>query len=631
MFDWVWLIPTLPLLGFVLLAFAPRLSKRAVSCIGVGSVGLATVLAKATAAAFIASPPPGGSHTQVLWRWLSVAGFTPNVSLYLDALSLAMVLVITVVGFLILLYCTGFMAGDDGYKRFFAYMDLFIGCMLVLVLARNMLLLYLGWEGVGLCSYLLIGFWHDDPQNDWAARKAFIVTRVGDAAMAVGLLLLFAHLGTLDIPDMTGRASAAWPSGSALANAAALLLLAGAVGKSAQLPLQVWLPDAMAGPTPVSALIHAATMVTAGVYLIARTHAIFQLAPAVLCLVACIGAVTLVLAGFSAAVQHDIKRVIAYSTISQIGYMFLALGVGAWSAGIYHFMTHACFKSLLFLGAGVAIQACGGEHSLFKMGGLRKTLPLTFVTFLVAALTLTAIPPTAGFVSKDLILSSAFTSSISSRWLYGLALAGAFLTGLYTFRMLLLAFAGPQANLAQSRPQRRPTWAMRVAMVGLAILCLLLAGLNWPAWLGGKSWLDGFLRGTLPGTAAAAADGTDAMLAGASVLAGLAGILAAWLMTMRAPHTTERLAASPLGGALHRYWFVGWGFDWLYDLLVVRPFVRLARLNKDDVLDKVVNILPRATTALYRPISATQNGRLRWYAAGIAIGTLIILAVMVWT
>ena len=292
-------------------------------------------------------------------------------------------------------------------------MNLFVASMLMLLLGNNLLLLYLGWEGVGLCSYLLIGFWYRDPANGRAARKAFILTRVGDTAMSIGLYLLFTQLGTLEIQDLMQRASAQWPSGSTYAVAAAFLLLGGAIGKSAQLPLQVWLPDAMAGPTPVSALLHAATMVTAGVYLIARTHVLFSLAPSAQLAVAVVGACTLLLAGFSALAQHDIKRILAYSTVSQIGYMFLALGVGAWQAAMFHFVTHAFFKALLFLGAGVIINALDDEHSIFRMGGLRKELPVTFWTFLIAGCSLAGLPfVTAGFFSKDLIIWDAWSAPI---------------------------------------------------------------------------------------------------------------------------------------------------------------------------------------------------------------------------
>ena len=323
-------------------------------------------------------------YTQTLWTWIDVGSFRPQIAFYLDALSLVMMLVVTFVSFLIHLYSAEFMRTDEGYSRFFAYMNLFVACMVTLLLADNLLLLYLGWEGVGLCSYLLIGFWYQDPVNGRAGRKAFIVTRVGDTAMAIGLFLLFHSLGTLRIQDLLHAAQGQWSTGSAYAIAAAALLLGGAVGKSAQLPLQTWLPDAMAGPTPTSALIHAATMVTAGVYLIARTHVLFELAPPVQFAVAVIGAATLLMAGFSALTQNDIKRVLAYSTVSQIGYMFLALGVGAWGAAIFHFMTHAFFKALLFLAAGIIIEALHHEHNIFRMGGLRKELPVAFWTFLIA-------------------------------------------------------------------------------------------------------------------------------------------------------------------------------------------------------------------------------------------------------
>ena len=364
------------------------------------------------AADFVISPPAGHAYTEFLWTWISVAGFQPHIGFYLDALSLVMILVVTFVGFWIHLYSAEFMMHDEGYSRFFAYMNLFVASMLTLLLADNLLLLYLGWEGVGLCSYLLIGFWYRDPANGLAARKAFIVTRVGDTAMLLGLFLLFTSLGTMQIQDLMHRASEQWAVGSTLAVAAALLLLGGAVGKSAQLPLQVWLPDAMAGPTPTSALIHAATMVTAGVYLIARTHVLFALAPVAQLTVAAVGAATLVLAGCSALTQHDIKRVLAYSTVSQIGYMFLALGVGAWSAAIFHFVTHAFFKALLFLGAGVIIEALHDEHSIFRMGGLRKELPVAFWTFLIGGCSLAGLPfITAGFYSKDLIIWEAWSAA----------------------------------------------------------------------------------------------------------------------------------------------------------------------------------------------------------------------------
>jgi NADH-quinone oxidoreductase subunit L len=382
----VWLIPALPFAGFlILVAAGSRLSRRSVSSIGIGSVGLSAALASTAAVRFMLEPPPAGAYTQRLWEWLSVSGFAPVMALTLDALAVVMVVVVAIVGFFILLYSAEHMAGERGFSRFFATMDLFVGFMLTLVLADNLLLLYLGWEGVGLCSYLLIGFWYDEPANGEAASKAFIVTRIGDTALAIGLILLFVHSGTLNIRDILSAAPRLASEGPNVLSWAALLILGGALGKSAQLPLQTWLPDAMAGPAPVSALIHAATMVAAGVYLIARMHLLFTMAPAVQELVALIGAATLLMAAASALTQSDIKRVLAYSTISQIGYMFLALGVGAFSAAIFHFMTHAFFKALLFLAAGVVTKALGDEHDIHRMGGLRRELPVTFWAFLVGA------------------------------------------------------------------------------------------------------------------------------------------------------------------------------------------------------------------------------------------------------
>ncbi|MGE5892516.1 MAG: NADH-quinone oxidoreductase subunit L, partial [bacterium] len=471
MLDFLWLIPALPFAGFLVLATAgARLPRKGVALVGVGSIGISAAITLLVAVGFVRLQPSMPSYTQILWTWISINGFTPSISLYLDPLSLVMIAVVTFVGFFIHLYSAEFMIRDEGYSRFFAYMNLFVGSMLTLVLADNLLLLYLGWEGVGLCSYLLIGFWYKDPVNGHAAMKAFIITRVGDAAMAIGLFLIFLNLGTLNIQEIMIGAPRQWPAGSGLAVAASALLLGGALGKSAQLPLQTWLPDAMAGPTPVSALIHAATMVTAGVYLIARTHVLFTLAPVVQTAVAVIGALTLLIAGASALTQRDIKRVLAYSTISQIGYMFLAGGVGAWSAAIFHFMTHAFFKALLFLGAGAVILAMNEEHDMFKMGGLYRKLPLTFWTFLAGACALSALPGvTAGFYSKDLILWQTWSSEAGGAWLWAAGLAGAFMTSLYTFRMVFLTFFGEQ----KKEVGRRPGIAIGIPLVVLAFLSIV--------------------------------------------------------------------------------------------------------------------------------------------------------------
>ncbi|MGA8240480.1 MAG: NADH-quinone oxidoreductase subunit L, partial [Desulfobacterales bacterium] len=592
-----------------------------------GSVGLAAVTASLVAYDFWVGEPPGHAYTQTLWVWLNTAGFSPTIAFYLDALSVVMMLVVTWVGFLIHLYSTEFMIDEEGYSRFFAYMNLFVSAMLTLVLADNLLLLYLGWEGVGLCSYLLIGFWYTKPENGYAARKAFVVTRVGDTAMAVGLFLLFTHLGTLQIQDVMTRAREVWPEGSTLPVAAALLLLGGAVGKSAQLPLQTWLPDAMAGPSPVSALIHAATMVTAGVYLIARTHVIFTLAPPVLTLVAVIGAATLLLAGFSGLTQRDIKRVLAYSTISQIGYMFLALGVGAWSAAIFHFMVHAFFKALLFLGAGSIILALDHEHDMFKMGGLRRQLPTTFWTFLIGSGALAAIPlVTAGFYSKDLIIWQSYASARGSVWLWAAALAGAFLTSLYTFRMVILTFFGP----AGMQANRKPGWRMNLPMVVLAVLSLTAGFIELPKSIGNLPILSDFLTSTLPAAVITATrEGRESFFELISGCVSLGGILVIYLFLRTAPRFTAKLVQTPMGAALHRWWFAGWGFDALYNWTVVYPYIWLARINRNDVVDLFYRRIAWVNQMGYRALSATQTGRVRNYAVGLAIGAVFVVGLVV--
>jgi NADH-quinone oxidoreductase subunit L len=629
----LWLIPALPLAGFLVLALGgSRLPQRGVALVGAGSVGLSALLAFLVSGSFLVSPPTGQAETQLLWAWIDLAGFRPEIAFRLDALSLVMILVVTLVGFLIHLYSVDFMIAEEGYSRFFAYMNLFVGAMLVLVLADNLLLLYLGWEGVGLCSYLLIGFWYREPENGRAARKAFLVTRVGDVAMAVGLFLLFTQLGTLQIQDLMQRASEQWAVGAGAAIAAAALLLGGAMGKSAQLPLQTWLPDAMAGPSPVSALIHAATMVTAGVYLIARMNVLFTLAPAVMLGVAIIGALTLLLAGCSALVQRDIKRVLAYSTISQIGYMFLALGVGAWSAGIFHFMTHAFFKALLFLGAGTIIIRLHHEHDMFKMGGLRRELPTTFWTFLIGSASLSALPlVTAGFYSKDKILWAAWSSENGSPWLWAAALVGALLTSLYTFRMVFLTFYRPRQPLVQElSPLPRLGVRIRLPLIILAILSLVGGYVELPRTLGDLPLLSDLLQPVLPVAQATRAGlPTEWLLQVIAAVVSLGGVYVAYLLILPRRQTLERWTRSRWGAFLHQLWFAGWGFDGLYETLFVRPYVWLARSNQRDVVDLLYVALGRCAQALHGLLSRTQTGRLRWYAAGIALGAVAVIALAV--
>ncbi len=628
MLEMLWLIPMMPLMGFgVLILAGSRLPRSIIAVIGAGTVGVSAILTMLVAIAFIGSPPEGHHYIQVLWVWLEAGGFSARIAFYLDALALVMLFVITFVGFLIHLYSTEFMSTEAGYARFFAYMNLFVGSMLTLVLADNLLLLYLGWEGVGLCSYLLIGFWYADPANGQAACKAFVVTRVGDTAMAVGLFLLFTHLDTLRIQELMSRAAGSWPAGSMLPAAAALLLLGGAVGKSAQLPLQTWLPDAMAGPTPVSALIHAATMVTAGVYLIARTHVLFALAPMVMSIVAIVGAATLLLAGFSALTQRDIKRVLAYSTISQIGYMFLALGVGAWSAAMFHLLIHAFFKALLFLGAGVIILALDHEHDMFKMGGLRKQLPLTFWTFLIGAGALSAVPlVTAGFYSKDLIIWQSYASSRGGGWLWAAGLAGALLTSLYTFRMVFLTFFGS----LRTRPAYRPGWRLQGPLLVLAVLSLTAGFINLPETLGNLPLFSDFLHRVLPAVSIAAPKaGREGVFTLISAVISLAGIYLAYLGIHHRPQIVQKLSGSTAGSRLHRFWFRGWGFDRLYDGIFVRPYVWLAVMNRDDIIDYFSKAVAWLTRICYRALSHTQTGKLRWYAAGLAAGAAVFIGLAV--
>lgn len=608
--DLIWLLPTFPLLGFLSLVLTSgNLPKKVVAAIGAGSIGLSFLTAAMIAYQFLGS---GETHLVVeMWTWMAVGNFTPGFSFYLDGLSLVMMLIITGVGFLIHLYSTGFMLDDPSYSRFFSYMNLFVASMLVLVLADNLLLLYLGWEGVGLCSYLLIGFWYEKPENGYAARKAFITTRVGDTSMAIGLFLLFAQLGTLNIQDMLHAAEAQWAVGSGLAVAASLLLLGGAVGKSAQLPLQTWLPDAMAGPTPISALIHAATMVTAGVYLIARTHVLFELAPNVQLLVASIGLITLLMAGFTAMTQHDIKRILAYSTVSQIGYMFLGLGVGAWSASVFHLMTHAFFKALLFLAAGTVILSLHHEHDIFKMGGKRKQLPIAFASFMIGSLALAAFPFTSGYFSKDEILIAALEMEGPGMifWLGGVL--GAFFTGIYSFRLVFVVFFGESKGHHDEK---------EVAGFSMAAPLLILMVL---ALFGG--WIQIPVDAVFSHGEVHEEHHISGLMHAIMIAVPLLGIGVSYLFFMSKTFSAEKLLANPLAASLHRFWFSGWGMDALYDFLFVRPFVFLARLNKKDLIDALYALLVEISRTAHVMLSRTQTGRLGWYALSIAGGVLILI------
>ena len=602
-----------PLVGFLLLSFSRgKWSENLSALVGVGSVGLAALSAFWAIWSFHSAPPEGGAYTLVLWQWMNVDGFAPNFALYLDGLSVTMLGVVTGVGFLIHLFASWYMRGEAGYSRFFAYTNLFIASMLFLVLGDNLLFLYFGWEGVGLCSYLLIGFYYSHVPNGNAALKAFIVTRVGDVFMAFGLFILFQQLGTLNIQELLVLAPQHFAQGDMWVSLAALALLGGAVGKSAQLPLQTWLADAMAGPTPVSALIHAATMVTAGVYLIARCHGIFTLAPNVLELVGVVGAVTLVLAGFAALVQTDIKRILAYSTMSQIGYMFLALGVGAWDAAIFHLMTHAFFKALLFLASGAVIVACHHEQNIFKMGGLWKKLPLAYASFIVGGSALAALPlVTAGFYSKDEILWEAFASGHQNLLIAGLV--GAFLTSIYTFRLIFIAFHGEQKTEAHAGHGISHWLPLSV----LIVLSTFVGALITPPQ-----------HGVLPESVGHAGGEAQHSLEIASGAIALAGILLAGLLFLGKRRFVSALAKSAPGRFFGTWWYHAWGFDWLYDKLFVKPYLLLCRLLGRDPIDQTLVLVPLSARGGHTLLSLTENGRLRWYAASLVGGAVLLLALL---
>jgi NADH-quinone oxidoreductase subunit L len=486
--------------------------------------------------------------------------------------------------------------------------------MLLLVLGDNLTLLYLGWEGVGVCSYLLIGFYYADKANGEAAIKAFTVTRVGDVFMAIGLFILFQELGTLNIQQILTLAPQHWHTGDQMVVLATLMLLGGAVGKSAQLPLQTWLADAMAGPTPVSALIHAATMVTAGVYLIARTHGLFLLAPDVLELVGIVGAVTLVLAGFSALVQTDIKRILAYSTMSQIGYMFLALGVGAWQASIFHLMTHAFFKALLFLSAGAVIIACHHEQNIFKMGGLYKKIPFVYACFLVGGGALAAFPfLTVGFYSKDAILLQAYASGHTE--LFWAGLVGAFFTSMYTFRLIYVVFHGKENGHAHAI-HGVSYW------LPLGVLLVLSTGVG--------AFIHQPLEGVLPAFASPISEETKHFVEILAIGAGLVGLAIGAALFMGERRIPSALASSSFGQAVSRLWMSGWGFDWLYNWLFVKPFLFISHLNRRDGIDQAIGLIPRVMRAGHDALSVSENGRLRWYASSIALGAILVLGMVLY-
>jgi NADH-quinone oxidoreductase subunit L len=600
-----------------------RLTRRGAGYLATSSVGMSFVAALVSFAALLGDSPEDRSHPSTLWRWLTAGPYHFDLRILVDPLSTFMMLVVAGVGFLIVWYSIGYMDGDDEERRYFAYMALFVFSMLLLVQGGNLLLLLAGWGLVGLSSYLLIGFWHDRPSAIQAAKKAFVMNAIGDATMAIALFLLIQRTGSLDFEVVFPRGGS---FGGWAANVIALGLLGGAVAKSAQLPLQTWLPDAMEGPTPVSALIHAATMVTAGVYLIVRTHALFEAAPRVEELAAGLGAATLLLAGLIALVQVDIKRVIAYSTMSQIGYMFLGAGLGAYANGMFHLMTHAFFKALLFMAAGIVIHALAGEQDLRKMGGLRQFLPRTYWAFMVGALALAGVPPFAGFFSKDSILAAALAHGWYGQILWVAGMVGAFLTGLYTFRMLFMAFWGEPSAFVREHfhALRRDVVGVSLAVpVGVLTVLATLGG--WLQFAGIWTPVSDWLEPAAPALVDASGlqEAISSLLA---VLLGIAGIAAAWWIY------AARRAAAPQPQPLFQRKFY---FDELYDALFYRPSALIARgllalVERPLVFGSVTGIA-ETVRGLGSGTRALQTGLVRTYAlaiaASLAVATVVFVAV----
>lgn len=620
----LWVIPALPLTGFLILFLTEgRLPRPVVSIVGAGSVGLAALVAGVVAWQFVSTDAE--SFASSSWTWMTVGDFDISFRLWIDELSLVMACVITGVGFLIHWYATGYMSEEEGYSRFFCYMNLFVFAMLMLVMGDSLLLLFLGWEGVGLCSYLLIGFFHKVPEFGYAARKAFVVTRVGDTFLIIALFLVFREVSSLNIQEGLSFARENWSDATTINTIICLLLLGGAIGKSAQVPLQTWLPDAMAGPTPVSALIHAATMVTAGVYLIARMQDFFLLSPTARLCVAIVGLITLFIASFTALVQSDIKRVLAYSTMSQIGYMFFALGVGAWSAGIFHLMTHAFFKALLFLASGSVILAMHHEQDMFKMGGLWKKLPIPFVAMLVGSAALVALPfITSGFFSKDAILLTAWKNSDYATLFWTVAIIAAFLTSLYTVRMLTLTFFGkPQSELPELK--KESLWhpsRIRTVVPFFLLAVLSVAG----------GWLGFEFTGELFHDKGVHAELHFDPIALLTLGIPLAGIALGYCLFATELVDRRKLVKHKLSELLSKFWGSGWGFDKVYDTLIVNPFrfVAQTRTNRNDIVDVFYKFIKFLASLFHHILSMFQTGHIRWYAFTMFGGLLLVLLVVMW-
>ncbi len=652
--SWIWLAVALPLAGFLVngtLALVRPQAKRAVSIVGSGVVLAAFAVALAIFVQLRAAPP---EHPIIvdLWRWITAGSLDIRFAFQVDQLSLVMLLIVTGVGGLIHLYSIGYMREDPGYARFFAYLNLFIVFMLVLVLGSNLPVAFVGWEGVGLCSYLLIGFWYSDPVNADAGKKAFLMNRIGDFGVMIGMFIVWWNLKTLDFATIDEVAVRSLTAGGMIVTLITLLLFLGCTGKSAQIPLYTWLPDAMAGPTPVSALIHAATMVTAGVYLVARTNVLFSLAPTSAAIVAGVGALTALFAATIGLRQYDIKRVLAYSTISQLGYMFLAVGTGAYVAGVFHLATHAFFKALLFLGAGSVIYAMHhayhATHSsedaqdLRNMGGLRRKLPWTFALMLIATLAIAGIPPFSGFFSKDEILAAAFGRGATApvwKLFWGMGLIAAFLTAFYMMRLLAMAFLGRnRTGAAEEEHLHEAPWIMTGPLVVLGGLSLLGGLLNVPALFGGgarlEHWLEPVLARALQMVPVELPHGaTEWLLVGGAVVVGVAGLLIGWRWTTASPIPPAKEALPERGFAkvLFRKYYV----DEIYHAVFVRPLVGISRwvLWKgvdQGLIDGVgANGSARVARALGWIGSRLQSGHVGVYVVVFLVGAVWLIRAVV--
>ena len=623
--SFLYLTVLFPLIGFVLLAAGRnKLPENVAAIIGVGAVGLSALVALIAGLDFVNNGKV--TYVQHLWTWFNVGNLSPGISLHLDGLSLLMMGMVTGVGFLIHIFASWYMRGEEDFARFFSYFNLFVASMLLLVLGDNLALLFLGWEGVGLCSYLLIGYYYQNPANGFAAIKAFTVTRVGDVFLLIALFLIYQQFGTLNIAEVVAAAPTVMTQSSSLTIWTALMLFLGAAGKSAQIPLQTWLADAMAGPTPVSALIHAATMVTAGVYLCCRMYTVFEMAPEVMMFISITGAVTLLVAGFAALVQTDIKRILAYSTMSQLGYMFMAVGAEAYQAGLFHMLTHAFFKALLFLSSGAVILAYHHEQNIFKMGGLFYKNKFLFACFAIGGGALAAIPYiTVGFFSKDAILGAVWVQGESIavyNSLYWAGVAGAFLTSIYTFRLIWVVFFGKE-NTPYHAIKGITFWGP------LAILAVLSTFIG--AVL--KAPVESILNAAkipafvIPEALEHGMHSAEYTAVGIALIGLVIGVV----LFAFAYSAVKGFAKTSLGAGLANICRNALGFDALYDIVFVKPYLLIAKILGRDPIDRLWLVLPALVKGGHSFTSSRQTGSLRDYASSMALGIFVLLMVLIVT